>query len=139
MKNFFAEARAYRDAIAADEEVRTDSRYAAMVSVLDGKIPVVVAADGAAQINDAVTWALEEDIEVVIRGGADAIHVADRRRRVVTMRVTTELIQCQLDCTRQECDSRSRAVRVHSIPTASLGRLASRWHLDFRRMRRSRR
>ena len=78
LKNFFAEARAYRDAIAADEEVRTDSRYAAMVSVLDGKIPVVVAADGAAQINDAVTWALEEDIEVVIRGGADAIHVADR-------------------------------------------------------------
>ena len=78
LKNFFSEARAYRNAIAAEEEVRTDSRYAAMVSVLDGKIPVVVAADGAAQINDAVTWALEEDVEIVIRGGADAIHVADR-------------------------------------------------------------
>ena len=78
LKSFFAEARAYRDAIAAGEEVRTDSRYAAMVSVFDGKIPVVVAADGAAQINDAVTWALEEDIEIVIRGGGDAIHVADR-------------------------------------------------------------
>ncbi len=75
---FFDEARAYRDAVAAGEEVRTDSRYAAMTPVFDREIPVVVAADGAAQINDAVTWALEEDLRIVIRGGQDAIHVADR-------------------------------------------------------------
>jgi imidazolonepropionase-like amidohydrolase len=78
LKDFFGEARAYRDAVAAGEEVRTDSRYAAMMAVFDQEIPVVVAADGAAQINDAVTWALEEDIRIVIRGGQDAIHVADR-------------------------------------------------------------
>lgn len=78
LKGFFGEARAYRDAVAAGEEVRTDSRYAAMMPVFDRAIPVVVAADGAAQINDAVTWALEEDIQIVIRGGQDAIHVADR-------------------------------------------------------------
>jgi imidazolonepropionase-like amidohydrolase len=78
LKAFFGEARAYRDAVAAGEELRTDSRYAAMMPVFDREIPVVVAADGAAQINDAVTWALEEDIRVVIRGGQDAIHVADR-------------------------------------------------------------
>jgi imidazolonepropionase-like amidohydrolase len=78
LKDFFSEARAYRDAVAAGEEVRTDSRYAAMIPVFDKEIPVVVAADGAAQINDAVTWALEEDIRVVLRGGQDAIHVADR-------------------------------------------------------------
>ena len=69
---------AYRDAVAAGEEVRSDSRYAAMIPALDGDIPVVVAADGAAQINDAVTWAQEEGVRVVIRGGRDAIHVADR-------------------------------------------------------------
>jgi imidazolonepropionase-like amidohydrolase len=78
LKAFFGEARAYRDAVSAGEEVRTDSRYAAMIPVFDKSIPLVVAADGAAQINDAVTWALEEDFRLVIRGGRDAIHVADR-------------------------------------------------------------
>jgi imidazolonepropionase-like amidohydrolase len=78
LKDFFAEARAYRDATAAGEEVRTDSRYTAMIPALDGEIPVVVSADGAAQINDAITWAQEEGVRLVIRGGGDAIHVADR-------------------------------------------------------------
>ena len=78
LKDFFAEARAYRDATTAGEEVRSDSRYAAMIPALDGDIPVVVSADGAAQINDAITWAQEEGVRLVIRGGGDAIHVADR-------------------------------------------------------------
>ena len=78
IKAFFAEARAYRDAVVAGAEVRTDSRYAAMVPALNGDIPVVVAADGAAQINDAISWAQEEGVDIVIRGGRDAIHVADR-------------------------------------------------------------
>jgi imidazolonepropionase-like amidohydrolase len=78
VKDFFAEARAYRDAVAAGEEVRTDSRYAAMIPALDATIPVVVNADGAAQINDAITWATEEGLRLVIRGGGDAIQVADR-------------------------------------------------------------
>ena len=78
LKDFFAEARAYRDALAAGEEVRSDARYAAMIGALDGAVPVVVNADGASQINDAITWALEEELRLVIRGGADAVHVADR-------------------------------------------------------------
>jgi len=78
LKNYFAEARAYRDAVAAGEPVRTDARHAAMIPALNGEIPVVVSANGAAQINDAITWAQEEDLRLVIRGGEDAIHVADR-------------------------------------------------------------
>lgn len=78
LKDFFAEARAYRDAVAAGQPVKTDSRYAAMIPSLNGEIPVVVAADGVAQINDAITWAKEEGLRVVIRGGRDAIHVAER-------------------------------------------------------------
>ena len=78
LKDFFAEARAYRDATAAGEVVRTDSRYAAMIPAINGEIPVVVSADGAGQINDAITWAQEEGLRLVIRGGRDAIHVADR-------------------------------------------------------------
>jgi len=78
LKNFFAEARAYRDAVEAGEEVRTDSRYEAMIPALNGDIPVVVAANGIAQINDAITWATAEGLRLVIRGGNDAIHAADR-------------------------------------------------------------
>ncbi len=78
IKNYFAEARAYRDALKAGQSVRTDARYAAMIPALNREIPVVVAANGAAQINDAITWAKAEGVKLVIRGGADAIHVADR-------------------------------------------------------------
>lgn len=78
LKNYFAEARAYRDAVAAGEKVRTDARYMAMIPALDRKIPVVVSANSASQINDAITWAKQENLRLVIRGGDDAIAVADR-------------------------------------------------------------
>lgn len=78
IKDWFAEARAYRDAVKAGQNVRTDIRYAAMIPAIDKKIPVVVAAEGAAQINDAITWAKSENIRLVIRGGRDALFVADR-------------------------------------------------------------
>jgi imidazolonepropionase-like amidohydrolase len=78
LKDYFAEARAYRDALKAGQQVRTDARYAAMIPALNGEIPVIVAADGMAQINDAITWGKEEGLKLVIRGGADAIHVASR-------------------------------------------------------------
>jgi imidazolonepropionase-like amidohydrolase len=78
LKDFFAEARAYRDAVKAGQQRATDTRYAAMIPAFDGTIPVVVAADGVAQINDAITWGKEEGLRLVIRGGRDAIHVAER-------------------------------------------------------------
>jgi imidazolonepropionase-like amidohydrolase len=78
IKDFFAEARAYGDAVAAGQSVRTDTRYAAMLPALKGDIPVIVAAEGISQINDAITWGKEEGLRLVIRGGRDAIHVAER-------------------------------------------------------------
>lgn len=78
LKDFFAEARAYRDAVKAGQQRATNTRYAAMIPALDGAIPVVVAADGVAQINDAITWGKEEGLRIVIRGGRDAVHVAER-------------------------------------------------------------
>lgn len=80
LKTYFAEARAYRDAVAAGEPVRTDARYMAMIPALNREIPVVVSANGTSQINDAITWAKQENLRLVIRGGDDAIHVADRLR-----------------------------------------------------------
>ena len=78
IKDWFAEARAYRDAVKTGQNARTDIRYAAMIPAIDKKIPVVVAAEGAAQINDAITWAKSENVRLVIRGGRDALFVADR-------------------------------------------------------------
>lgn len=78
IRDWFGEARAYRDAVKAGQNIRTDIRYAAMIPALDKKIPVVVAAEGAAQINDAITWAKAEDVKLVIRGGRDALFAADR-------------------------------------------------------------
>jgi imidazolonepropionase-like amidohydrolase len=78
IREFFGEARAYRDALKTGQPMRTDSRYAAMIPALNGEIPVVVAAEGVAQINDAITWAKQEGVKLVIRGGRDAIHVAAR-------------------------------------------------------------
>jgi len=78
LKNYFAEARAYRDAVAAKEQVRSDARYMAMIPALDRKIPVVVSANSTSQINDAITWAKQENLKLIIRGGDDAIHVAAR-------------------------------------------------------------
>ncbi|WP_053333536.1 amidohydrolase family protein [Gemmatimonas phototrophica] len=78
IKNFFGEARAYRDALKAGQNVRTDARYAAMIPALNGEIPVVVAADGVSQINDAITWAKQEGVKLVIRGGRNALDVAAR-------------------------------------------------------------
>ncbi len=78
IRNYFAEARAYRDAVKAGQSVRSDSRYAAMIPALSGEMPVVVAAEGVSQINDAITWAKQEGVRLVIRGGRDAVHVAAR-------------------------------------------------------------
>ncbi len=78
LKDFFGEARAYREAMKTGQSFRTDSRLAAMIPALDREIPVVVAAEGVAQINDAITWGKAEGLRLVIRGGRDAIHVAER-------------------------------------------------------------
>lgn len=77
IRDFFAQARAYRDARAAGAPVLSDVRYDAMIPALDREIPVIVAADGVQQIQDAMRWAESEGVRLVIRGGEDAIHIAD--------------------------------------------------------------
>lgn len=77
LREHFAEARAYRDAVAAGGFVPFDSRFAAMIPALNGQIPVVVAAQSTVQIQDAIRWAEDEQVRLVIRGGRDALYVAD--------------------------------------------------------------
>ena len=77
LRNFFARARAYRDAQAAGTGYDTDARFAAMVPALNGEVPVIVDANSVQQIQDAIAWAEAEDVRIIVRGGEDALYVAD--------------------------------------------------------------
>jgi len=77
IRDFFAQARAYREAREAGTADLSDVRFDAMIPALNREVPVVVAADDVRQIQDAIRWAEQEDIRLVIRGGENAIHVAD--------------------------------------------------------------
>ena len=82
LKNAFLDARAYAKAHAAEGQAGvpkhdTDAKLAALVPALDGRIPVVVKAEELAQIRDAVKWAAQEKLRIVIWGGADAWRMAD--------------------------------------------------------------
>lgn len=81
LRDVFATARAYRDAKAVNPSLRSDSRWEAMIPVLNGDVPVVVNANDLRQIQDAVTWSEEEGVRIVIRGGRDAGYVADHLAR----------------------------------------------------------
>ena len=82
LRDAFDDARGYwkaRQAMEATEADRhdADSRWETMIPVLEGERPVVVSANELRQIQDAITWAEEEDIKLVILGGDDAPKVAD--------------------------------------------------------------
>lgn len=77
LRDMFATARAYRDAQASGMPHDTDSRWQAMVPVVNGEIPVVVSANDIQQIQDAIAWAESEGVRLVLRGGEDALYVAD--------------------------------------------------------------
>jgi imidazolonepropionase-like amidohydrolase len=97
LREVFANARAYRQAFRAAaagnaSAPASDPRLEALIPVLDGDIPVVVAANELRQIQDALTWAQEEEVRLVIRGGRDAHYVADRLARTGTPVLITSVL-----------------------------------------------
>jgi imidazolonepropionase-like amidohydrolase len=85
LREAFADARAYmtaRQAAANGQASRHnfDSRWEAMIPVLSGERPVVVSANDVRQIQDAITWAAEEQVRLIILGGRDAHLVANHLR-----------------------------------------------------------
>lgn len=81
LKNAFRDARAYANARAAEGRPGiprhdADPKLAALAPVLEGRIPVVAYAQRLAQIRDAVKWAGQEKLRLVIWGGADAWRMA---------------------------------------------------------------
>lgn len=82
LRDTFADARSYKKAKQAMDRGESsrhnqDTRWEAMIPVFEGTMPVVVNANEVRQIQDAVTWAEEEDVELIILGGRDSHLVAD--------------------------------------------------------------
>jgi imidazolonepropionase-like amidohydrolase len=73
----FADARAYLAAKKAQKKTDHDARWEAMVPLLEGKVPLVVAADEVRQIRAAVAFATREKVKLVVFGGYDAPLCAD--------------------------------------------------------------
>ena len=77
LRDTFADAKAYRKAKIAMENgnaprLEFDSRLDAMIPVIEQDRPVVVDASEVRQIQDAITWAAEEEVRLIILGGDDA-------------------------------------------------------------------
>jgi len=72
IRDLFASARAYRKARQADDTQRTDLKLEAMLPVIDGKLPMLVWADGLSTIQSAVAFAVEQNVRIIILGGYDA-------------------------------------------------------------------
>jgi imidazolonepropionase-like amidohydrolase len=113
LREYFANARAYRDARAVGNPVLSDTRFEAMISALDGDMPVVVAADGVQEIQDAMRWADDEGVDLIIRGGGDAIHVADE----LAQRDIPVIVTATIDAPEREWEpydlAYSRAAQLH--------------------------
>ena len=99
LRDAFADARAYKTARRAMENGDAphhdfDTRWNAMIPVFDGERPVVVNANEVRQIQDAITWAVEEGVELIILGGRDAHLVTDQLKEhnipvIITMVLTS--------------------------------------------------
>lgn len=78
IRKIIADARAYKAARdAGDKSVPFDSRWDAMLPLIDGKIPLVVNCNDLLQIQSAVAFAQREKLKLVIAGGYDAPAAAE--------------------------------------------------------------
>jgi imidazolonepropionase-like amidohydrolase len=82
LREVFAEARAWQRARQAADRgeaspPQSDPRSRALQPVLDRDLPVIVNADELRQLQDAIRWAEQEQVRLVLRGGRDAAYVLD--------------------------------------------------------------
>jgi imidazolonepropionase-like amidohydrolase len=113
LRNYFAQARAYRDAKAAGDQIRSDSRFDAMIPALNREIPVIVNANDIRQIQDAIRWAEDEDIRLVIRGGEDAVYVAEHLAEAQIPVILTSTMDGPARAWQPYDEAYSRAARLH--------------------------
>jgi imidazolonepropionase-like amidohydrolase len=82
LRALFDQTRTYSKARSANPASQFfDSRLNAMLPVIEGKIPLLIAADRADQIQSAVAFGVEQNVKVIIFGGYDAESCAEILRR----------------------------------------------------------
>jgi imidazolonepropionase-like amidohydrolase len=81
LQKVFDDARAYlkgkNAAGSGGNMIPVDTKLESMIPVLTGERPLLVSANRADQIQDAVTWADNENLDIIILGGTDAHLVSD--------------------------------------------------------------
>ena len=78
IRDFFDEARRYRDARASENSSQKyDAKLDSMIAVVDGELPMMIRADRAADIQSAVAFAMEQGLKMILLGGYDADVCAD--------------------------------------------------------------
>lgn len=78
LREFFEMARVYHQGREQSKNKPAfDSKLESMRDVIAGRIPMMVRADRAAEIRDAVGFAIKEKLKIVVLGGYDAVQCAD--------------------------------------------------------------
>lgn len=78
LRSWIEGARQYQAALDAGIDVERDLKLEALVKVTEGKLPFLVEANSERQIKDAIDFASDNDVRVVILGGGEAWKVAER-------------------------------------------------------------
>ncbi len=97
MRDEFDKARAYKNVRGAVQDgsmsrVDLDSKLESMIPVFERERPVVVSANDLRQIQDAITWAEEEDLKLVILGGRDSHLVSGHLQRKEIPVIITQVL-----------------------------------------------
>jgi hypothetical protein len=85
LNEFFAEAKVYRDAkntaLKEDQAILKDPRYEAMLPYLAGEKPVLIEAHARKELVEAVTFAEEHQLKLILGGAGDAWKVAEELKK----------------------------------------------------------
>ena len=82
LRTLFENTRTYIKArIANPADQPFDSRLDSMIPVVEGQIPLLIAADRANQIQAAVAFGVEQNVKIILLGGHDAEMCAELLRR----------------------------------------------------------
>jgi imidazolonepropionase-like amidohydrolase len=78
LEDWLESARDYKAALAAGIEMEPDLKLAALVKVVDGELPLLVSANSEREINDALDFAKENEVRMILVNPREAWKVSDR-------------------------------------------------------------
>ncbi len=78
LESWLEGARQYKAALDAGVDVERDLKLEALLRVADGELPLLVSANSERQISDALDFASENEVRIVITGGGEAWKLAER-------------------------------------------------------------